>query len=314
MKLFDKPQVLYFLSECKKYLGIEANSTSKTEKIISGIGALIGILLCQIVTLQYFNTGESLLLIASMGATATLIYALPHGALSQPWSVLGGHFVSAIIGILSYQYISETLLASSVAVGGAVLVMYFLRCLHPPGGATALFCTQGGETVHELGFNFLIEPLLQNVVILIGVAILFNGLFSWRRYPAHLNFRHIKNQSLSYLSHEDFSAALLQLDSFVDVSTEELAVIFDRAMAHADSNKPQRKLLLKTGSFYSNGSLGEGWNIKQITNIENSKITYKVMLGNNNGLIEECGQRAFRQWAKFEVEYVQGSWIKRTEN
>lgn len=313
MKLFDKTQRRYILSESKKYLGIEANSTSKTEKIISGIGAMIGILLCQIVTLQYFNTNESLLLIASMGATATLIYALPHGALSQPWSVFGGHFVSAIIGILSYQYISEALLASSVAVGGAVLAMYFLRCLHPPGGATALFCTQGGEKVHELGFNFLVEPLLQNVLILIGVAILFNGLFSWRRYPAHLHFRHVKNQSLSYLSHEDFSAALFQLDSFVDVSTEELAVIFDRAMAHSDANQPQRKLPLKEDSFYSNGSLGEGWSIKQVTMIENSRITYKIIIGKNNGLIEECSQRTFRKWAKFEVEYVQGSWIKRTQ-
>lgn len=312
MKLFDKTQIRNLLSESKKYLGIEANSTSKTEKVISGIGAMIGILLCQIVTLQYFDTSESLLLITSMGATATLIFALPHGALSQPWSVISGHLISAVIGILSYQYISETLFASSIAVGGAVLVMYFLRCLHPPGGATALFCTQGGDKVHELGFDFLIEPLLQNIIILVGVAILFNGLFSWRRYPAHLNFRHVKSQSLSYLSQEDFSAALLQLDSFVDVSTEELAIIFDRAMAHADLNKPQKKLPLKEACFYSNGSLGEGWNIKQVTQIDSSKITYQVIIGKDSGLIEQCSQRSFRKWAKFEVEYAQGSWIKRT--
>ncbi|GAA5139695.1 HPP family protein [Thalassotalea piscium] len=310
MKLFDKTQMYYFLSETLKYLGIEANSTSKTEKVISGIGAMLGILLCQLVTLQYFDSNESLLLIASMGATATLIYALPHGALSQPWSVFGGHFTSAIIGILSYQYIPESLIASSVAVGGAVLVMYFLRCLHPPGGATALFCTQGGDTVHALGFNFLIEPLLQNVIILIGVAVLFNGLFSWRRYPAHLNFRHVKSQSPSVLSHEDLSAALLQSDSFVDVSTEELAIIFDRAMTHANTNNTYKKLPLKQACFYSNGALGEGWNIREIINISNSTVTYKVVFGKDKGVIDECSQRNFRKWARFEVEYVQGSWIK----
>ena len=310
MKLLDQTKAHPILSETRKYLGIEANTTSKTEKIISGVGALIGILLCQIVTLQYFSPSESLLLITSMGATATLIFALPHGALSQPWSVFGGHLISAVIGILCYQYISNVLFASSIAVGGAVLIMYFLRCLHPPGGATALFCVQGGEKVHELGFNFLVEPLLQNIVIMVGVAILFNGLFSWRRYPAHLNFHDVKGHSPQHLSQEDVSAALMQLDSFVDVTTEELAIIFDKALAHANLNKPQKKLPLTVGSFYSNGALGEQWKVKKITDINKGKVTLKIVVGKEQGIIKELSQRTFQQWAKFEVECVQGNWIK----
>lgn len=311
MKAASRTQLTYLLSEFKKYLGIDANSTSKREKFISGIGAMLSILLCQIITQQYFTPQVSLLLIASMGATATLVYALPHGALSQPWNVFGGHFISAIIGIICYQNIPDSLWASSIAVGGAVFAMYWLRCLHPPGGATALFCTQGGESVYNLGFHFLYQPLLLNVLVLIGVGILFNAFFSWRRYPAHLNFRHLSsNQSFNHLSHEDFSAALLKVDSFVDISTEELAVIFDQALAHANENKPQKKLLLKDGRFYSNGALGESWNIKQITEITPQQVTYKVIAGKDSGEFKTCDPRFFNRWALFEVEREQGCWIK----
>ena len=312
MKPSKKVQIEHVFSEVKKYLGIEENNTSKTEKLISGLGAMISIYLCQLMTAPFITQPSSLLLIASMGATATLIYALPHGALSQPWNVLGGHLVSAFVGVLCYQHMPDSTLSGAVAVGVAVLAMYFLRCLHPPGGATALFCTQGGEQVYELGFSFLWQPLLANVLIIIFVGVIFNSIFSWRRYPAHLNFKDIKgHQSVNHLSHEDFSAALMQLDSFVDITTEELAIIFDRALIHASTNKPNKKQLLEAERFYSNGSLGESWNIKQIINIDKAKVQFKIIAGNGQGMIKEASQRRFKKWVKFEVEFSQGSWVKR---
>ncbi|TYK64522.1 HPP family protein [Colwellia echini] len=307
-----KTQLQHLVSEAQKYLGIEENSTSNTEKIISGIGAMISIYLCQLIISPTLNHPQSLLILASMGASATLVYALPHGALSQPWHVLMGHLTSGLIGIYCYQHISDPVISGAVAVGLAVLVMYFLRCLHPPGGATALFCTQGGEQVYNLGYSFLWQPLLPSVLTIVVVGIIFNSLFSWRRYPAHLHFKPANNhQSVNYLSHEDVSAALLQLDSYVDITTEELAVIFDRALAHAVEKKPENKQQLKSQHFYSNGSLGDNWTIKQITSIENAKIHFEIIAGKGKGIMEVMKLKNFQQWAKFEVEFSQGSWIKK---
>ena len=56
-----------------------------------------------------------------------------------------------------------------------------LRCLHPPGGAAALYAVLGGETVHALGYGYAFSPVLLNVVVLLAVA--FNSPFAWRRYP-----------------------------------------------------------------------------------------------------------------------------------
>ncbi|MBU2871544.1 HPP family protein [Colwellia sp. E2M01] len=313
LNLKNKKKIRYIFSEARKYLGIEENSTSHLEKILSGIGAMISIYLCQLLMAPYIEQPSSLLIIGSMGASATLVYALPHGALSQPWHVFGGHLVSALVGILCYQHITDPLLSGAVAVGGAVLAMYFLRCLHPPGGATALFCTQGGEYVYNLGFSFIWDPLLPSVLIIIGIGVLFNAPFSWRRYPAHLNFSKVSSQqSVNSLSHEDVSAALLQLDSFVDISTEELALIFDRALVHSVANKPKKKQELKPNHFYSNGSLGESWNIKQITSIEKAKVHFKIIAGKGKGLMKVGNQSSFQKWAKFEVELFQGNWIKKS--
>jgi CBS-domain-containing membrane protein len=119
-----------------------------------------------------------------MGASAVLLFAVPHGQLSQPWPVFGGHLVSALIGVASAKLVAPPLLAAAVAVALAISAMYYLRCIHPPGGATALTAVAGGETVHALGFHYVLTPVLLNVLIILAVALLFNFPFSWRRYPA----------------------------------------------------------------------------------------------------------------------------------
>jgi CBS-domain-containing membrane protein len=96
-----------------------------------------------------------------------LFRRVPHGQLAQPWAVLGGHVISAIIGVTCAQVIANEILAASAAVGLAVGAMYYLGCIHPPGGATALSAVVGGESVHALGYHFVITPVLMNVVVIL---------------------------------------------------------------------------------------------------------------------------------------------------
>ena len=165
------------LQELRLWLGIERNTTSHGEKWISGIGALMGILCVYWITRWVFPQGFTgtpggVVMLTSMGASAVLLFAVPHGALSQPWAVVGGHLISATIGVTCQQLFPDHAWTAALAVGLAVGAMHYLRCIHPPGGATALAAVIGGAEVHALGYHYLLAPVLINVA-----AILLMGLF-----------------------------------------------------------------------------------------------------------------------------------------
>lgn len=121
-------------------------------------------------------------------------------------------------------------MAASASVGLAIGAMYLARCIHPPGGATALAAVIGSEQLHELGYGYGYEPIFLNAVILLLVAIVFNGLFRWRRYPANLHVRKKLDESehpgYAPIKHEDFVYALSHIDTFVDITEEDLLAIY----------------------------------------------------------------------------------------
>ena len=80
-------------------LGIEPSTVSHTERLVSALGSLLVILMVFYTSRLYLGPTATLLVVPSMGASAVLLFAVPHGALSQPWNVLGGHLVSAVIGV-----------------------------------------------------------------------------------------------------------------------------------------------------------------------------------------------------------------------
>ena len=168
----------------RRFAGIGANNTGHLEKWVSGAGGLTGILGVMLISQTYLGLSGSASLVASMGASAVLLFAVPHGPLSQPWAVAGGHLVSAVIGVACAQLNAQPFIASALAVALAISAMYYLRCIHPPGGATALTAVTGGDAVHALGFHYILSPVLLNVLVILLVAMLFNFPFPWRRYPA----------------------------------------------------------------------------------------------------------------------------------
>jgi CBS-domain-containing membrane protein len=166
--------------------GIGADHASHLERWLSVTGGLAGLAGVMLISQAQLGPQGSVGLVASMGASAVLLFAVPHGPLSQPWPVLGGHLVSALVGVACTKVIAQPMLAAPVAVGLAIGSMHYLRCIHPPGGATALSAVVGGEPVQHLGFQFVLTPVLWNAVVILAIALLFNYPFTWRRYPLAL--------------------------------------------------------------------------------------------------------------------------------
>ncbi|NVK42008.1 MAG: HPP family protein [Oceanospirillaceae bacterium] len=174
------------------------------------------------------------MVLGSMGATAVLLFAVPHGALSQPWAVVGGHLLSALIGVSCARLIGPPELAAATAVAASTAVMYYLHCIHPPGGATAMVAVLGGDAIRELGYSFVLVPVAANLMILMFIAVALNWPFRHRRYPAILSpaaDRKISD-SRPELTHMDLSYALAEIDSFIDVSEQDLLRLYSLARQH----------------------------------------------------------------------------------
>ncbi|MCU6433980.1 HPP family protein [Undibacterium sp. Jales W-56] len=158
-------------------------TVNQLERVRACSGALVGILLTGLTT--RWILGESVswpLLVAPMGASAVLLFALPSSPLAQPWSIIGGNFISAAAGVTCAMWIPDPILAASLAIALAIAAMFTLRCVHPPSGAVALTAVLGGPAIHAQGYHFLLAPIGINSLLLLGVALLFNNL-TRHRYP-----------------------------------------------------------------------------------------------------------------------------------
>ncbi len=206
------------------------------EKLISGIGGGLSILLVFSLTLKAEAAfAQNVLLIASMGASAVLLFAVPHSLLSRPWNVIGGHMVSALIGVIMHLLIHDTILASALAAGGAITAMYYLGCLHPPGGASAVIPVISAPASDGFGLWLVIFPIGTGALLMVLFAMIYNFPFPWRRYPQALAQRLARESPKALpggypdISHADFVAALAEIDTYVDISEEDLLRIYNIA-------------------------------------------------------------------------------------
>ena len=209
-------------------LGIELSPVSHRERLLSLLGGVLSVPALYLISRLYVEADALVPVVASMGASAVLLFAVPHGTLSQPWPLLGGHIVSALVGVTCAEFLGTSMPAAALAVGLAIGAMHYLRCLHPPGGATALVAVIGGPAVTSLGYQYVVTPVAINALVMFAVALAFNAPFAWRRYPAWL-FEHTRppaTEPPGAIRHEDFVYALSQLDTFVDVSEDDLLQIY----------------------------------------------------------------------------------------
>lgn len=158
---------------------------SNAEILWSWVGAFLGISAVAWANwLVLTEGGDHLPLIGSMGASAVLVYGAPRSPLAQPRNLVGGHIVSALVGVACQQLLGHLPeLAGPVAVATAIALMQLTKTLHPPGGATALIAVAGSEEIHRLGFLYVLAPVGLGALLLLLVALLVNNLPSTRRYP-----------------------------------------------------------------------------------------------------------------------------------
>ncbi len=207
---------------------------SARERLRSCLGALVGIA-CVGVTMRVLpGIPDALpLLVAPMGASAVLLFAVPASPLAQPWSLLGGNLVAAVVGVACARWIADPLLAASLAIALAIGAMLALRCVHPPSGAVALTAVVGGPAVHALGFGFVLAPIALQSAALLAAALVYHAL-TGHRYPHRAAPARDAGQAAARgFTREDLEAVLKRRTEWLDVSTDDLDALLRETELHA---------------------------------------------------------------------------------
>ena len=196
------------------------------ERFRSCLGALLGISFTAGVMHVFLgNTAFIPLLVAPMGASAVLLFAVPASPLAQPWSIIGGNMVSAAIGVACATWITNPIDAAPIAVAMSIGAMFVFRCVHPPSGAVALTAVLGGPAVHALGFGFVFASIAAQSFALLAVAIVFHAS-TGHRYPhAARSARHPGAGSPAAspgFTREDLNAVLGRRNELLDIDPADL--------------------------------------------------------------------------------------------
>ena len=159
------------------------------EQFWSFIGSFVGIGLISYFQNQSFSHQDVIYLIGSFGASSVLVYGIIESPFSQPRNLIGGHLISAFIGVSVNLLFPEAIyIAAPLAVSLSIVFMQITKTLHPPGGATALIAIIGTDKIKELGYWYVVSPVLTGVLILFFTALIFNNMTSSRKYPAHSTY------------------------------------------------------------------------------------------------------------------------------
>jgi CBS-domain-containing membrane protein len=155
-----------------------------SEIVWSWIGSFIGIAAVTAINNTIVDKTDLVMIIGSFGASAVLIYGAIRSPLAQPRNLIGGHIISAAIGVTAFKLLPAPLwLTSAIAVATSIAIMHATKTLHPPGGATALIAVIGSQKIHNLGYLYVLIPAGVGPLIMLAVALLLNNLPENRRYP-----------------------------------------------------------------------------------------------------------------------------------
>ncbi len=168
----------------KQFKKINSEPLEKSNLFWSWIGSFLGIFAISYFHRDILKDTDLTLVIGSFGASAVLVYGAVNSPLAQPRNLIGGHIISAIIGVISYKLFSGNILfCSAFAVATSILFMQLTLTLHPPGGATALIAVIGSNQIHDLGFLYVLVPVTTGTFILFIIAIVVNNIPKHRYYP-----------------------------------------------------------------------------------------------------------------------------------
>lgn len=232
MRRIRPERLLERLGQRQLFAPILAGATLK-DRLIGCLGALVGICLTSLVCSMAMGGDPQLpLIVAPMGASAVLLFAVPASPLAQPWPIIGGNTISALVGVAVSQTVADPLLAVGMAVALAIFAMSLTRSLHPPGGAAALTAVIGGAAVSRAGFWFPFVPVALNALILVALGILFHRL-AGKQYPhaqviKPVNLHETRDPPPTLrvgFTSADIDAAVAKFDETLDISRADLDIL-----------------------------------------------------------------------------------------
>lgn len=200
-------------------------------RVVACIGAGVGIALTMVVCAQVpWIEGDLPIIVAPLGASAVLVFAVPASPLAQPWPVVGGNILSTLIGVAVFQAIPNVTVAAGIAVGCAILAMSLCRCLHPPGGAAALTAVIGSAGIHDAGYAFAFAPVGINSIALVSIGIFYHRMtaLSYPHEPATPAAIKAAVEP-GGVRIEDIDAALAETPDAFDIARQDLALLLERA-------------------------------------------------------------------------------------
>lgn len=209
------------------------------DRMLCGLGALIGLAISSLIS-WYVLGGFNAWYIAPMGATSVLLFAVSASPLSQPWNLIIGNSIASIVGVSCAMFIAEPTLAFSLAVALAIFLMMSTDSLHPPSGAVAITSVMGGDSVHQLGYAFILYPVLLNSILLLIVAVIYNRMLG-KKFPqvAQINIRSkdpTPTQKVT-IQPQDIKDALADQTELLDISEYDLQKIILKAQENANARQ-----------------------------------------------------------------------------
>ncbi|MFJ2982086.1 MULTISPECIES: HPP family protein [unclassified Pseudomonas] len=277
----------------------------------AGIGALLGLFLAGWLTSMAYGPGIALHLLGPLAASAVLVFAVHSGPLAQPWPVLGSYALAGGVGLAMREGFGPELWVAAAALGLSILVMCLLRCLHPPGGGVAVSAVLADSGLTALG-DHLLEPVLLNALILVGVAVLYNRL-TGVRYPKGAAPRKDLHHTHDPLPSErvgvsgaDLDQALEEIGEFVDVTRDELERIIlateQRALQRSLGGITAASVMSRDVQFASpSTTLEQAWkmlashHLKTLPVLQQGKLVGIVSLSDLVGPAMQRGQFSWRR-------------------
>jgi len=213
-----------------------AINTRPAEWSRAGIGMALGTMFSVWACAQVFGMEVALHLLGPLGASAVLLFAVSSGALAQPWSIMGSYLCAGIVALLVARVLGRTLGSACLAAGMTVILICWLRCLHPPAGGLAMTLVLADPASIALGWQEL-APVMLGAGALLGCALLYNNA-TRTRYPKGLTepapvVLGIQPVSDPSITAADLKLALAEMEQFYDVEPTELEQLIHAAEGHA---------------------------------------------------------------------------------
>lgn len=201
------------------------------DRMLACAGALAAISVTAVIGGLVEGPGVLPFIVAPVGASAVLVFAVPASPLAQPWPVIGGNVLSTLTGVGVLQLVDDPLVGAGIAVGAAIAVMSLLRCLHPPGGAAALLAVIGSSVITGAGPFFALLPVGLNSAVLVAMGWLFHRM-SGHAYP-HRTAPIDPAERRSRFRAEDVDRALARIGETFDISREDIGLLLREVETHA---------------------------------------------------------------------------------